>query len=154
MLAADGRFRNRATRASYWGRPLQKLALDRNKYCRNPRSMDVPDVRPLTEVERALTRWMLEQGGDGARPFLGQLDAAHVVSRCGCGCASINFAVAGMPAPTGGLRILADFLYDGPEGTTGAFVFEQNGVLGGVEVYGLEGGAPAVLPEPSELRLI
>lgn len=97
---------------------------------------------------------MLEQGGAGALPFLAQLDAAHVVSRCGCGCASINFEVAGMPVPSGGMRILADFVYDGPEGTTGAFVFEQGGVLGGVEVYGLEGGAPAVLPAPLELRLI
>lgn len=116
--------------------------------------MDIPEIRPLTDVERSLTRWMLEQGGVEALPFLAQLEAAQVVSRCSCGCASINFEVAGMSAPNGGMRILADFVYDGPEGATGAFVFEQGGVLGGVEVYGLEGGAPAVLPVPSELRLI
>jgi hypothetical protein len=110
--------------------------------------MDIPDDRPLTEAERSLTRWMLEQGGVEALPYLAHLEAAHVVSRCGCGCASINFEVAGMPAPTGGMHILADVVYDGPDGTTGAFVFEQNGVLGGVEIYGLEGGAPAVLPAP------
>jgi hypothetical protein len=115
---------------------------------------DIPEVRPLTDAERLLTRSMLERGGDRARPFLAQLELAYVASRCGCGCASINFAVHGMAVPTGGLNILADFVYDGPAGRTGAFVFEQGGVLGGVEVYGLEGDAPTVLPMPSELELI
>jgi hypothetical protein len=118
------------------------------------RTMDQPDFRPLSEKERALTRWMLEQGGAAALPFLAQLESAHVVSRCDCGCASINFTVAGLPLPTGGLRILADFVYDGPDGVTGAFVFEQNGVLGGVEVYGLEGGAPSERPAPPQLQKV
>lgn len=113
---------------------------------------EIPDVRPLTGEERALARRMLEGAGADAAPFLAQLASARVVSRCGCGCASVNFAVEGHPPAVGGLHVLGDYEYDGPEGLTGAFIFEQGGVLSGIEVYGLDGGAPAALPAPDALR--
>ena len=104
-------------------------------------------------VERALTRWMLEHGDPTARDFLPQLARARVVSRCPCGCASVDFAVEGEAAPTGGLHILGDFLYGPEDAPMGIFVFERGGVLAGLEVWSPTGtDAPSTLPTPSELR--
>ncbi|MCA1624049.1 MAG: hypothetical protein LC778_09660 [Acidobacteria bacterium] len=112
----------------------------------------IPDERPLTAAEYQLARWMLEHGGPEAQGFLPQLDLAHVVSRCPCGCASIDFEVAGYPRPAGGLRVLGDFIYGGENDLSGAFIFERDGVLAGIEVYGLAGDAPKTLPQPDNLR--
>ena len=115
-------------------------------------SKPVPDERPLSKAEYDLARWMLENGESGGRAFLSQLDRARVVSRCPCGCASVDFEVEGRSPPSGGLRILGDFVFGGDSDLAGAFVFERNGVLAGVEVYGLAGDAPKTLPSPSALR--
>lgn len=110
------------------------------------------DDRPLTTEEHELARRMLEQGGPNARAFLPQLDRARVVSRCPCGWASIDLAVDGLPAPTGGIRILGDFLFGNDDDLCGVFIFERSGVLAGIEVYGLAGDAPRTLPAPHALR--
>jgi hypothetical protein len=112
----------------------------------------IPDERPLTAAEYHLARWMLEHGGQEAEGFLPQLEHARVVARCPCGCASIDFEVAGRPRPSGGLRILGDFLCGGGSDLSGVFIFERHGVLAGIEVYGLAGDAPKTLPEPGVLR--
>jgi len=108
--------------------------------------------RPLTNAEYEIAQWMLEHGEPEAKAFLAQLRRARVVARCPCGCASIDFEIAGHPRPTGGLRILADFLYGGESDLSGVFIFERNGVLAGIEVYGLAGDAPKTLPEHASLR--
>lgn len=112
----------------------------------------VTEPRSLTEQERALIRWMLEHAISDTAVFLSHLSRAHVVSGCDCGCASVNLQVEGLPPPTGGLKVVADFLYGDEASLCGAFVFEQNGVLAGLEVYGLAVGAPTVLPSIASLR--
>ena len=104
----------------------------------------------MTEEERALLQWMLRESGE--LNFLEQLAKARVVSGCDCGCASINLQVDGYPTPTGGLRVIGDFLYGDESTLQGAFVFEQAGVLAGLEVYGLAIDAPRHLPSPTVLR--
>jgi hypothetical protein len=99
-----------------------------------------------------LARRMLEAGGPTAHDFLRQLAGARVVSRCPCGCASIDLEVSGLPRPSGGLRILGDFLWGPENAPAGAFIFERGGVLAGIEVYGLAGAAPRELPLPEDLR--
>ena len=109
--------------------------------------------RDLTSEERTLVRWMLEHGATGARTFLPQLERAQVLpTRCPCGCASIDFSIDGQPKPSGGLRPIADFVFGSGDETSGIFVFEQSGVLAGLEVYGLAGDAPKTLPSPDSLR--
>lgn len=111
------------------------------------------DNRPLTDQERNLVRWMLEHGNPEAAAFLPQLELAEVTPwRCSCGCASINFQIRGMPVAPPGVRILADFDFMDNETLSGIFVFENDGILSGLEVYGMAGDAPKSLPEPSELR--
>ena len=96
---------------------------------------------------------MLEHGTADALQFLPQLERVQVLpARCPCGCASIDFSVDGQPKPTGGLRPLADFLFGTADDLSGIFVFEQSGVLAGLEVYGLAADAPKTLPSPESLR--
>jgi hypothetical protein len=109
--------------------------------------------RPLTSAEEQLVRWMLEHGKPEARAFLPQLELAQVTDwRCTCGCASINFSIQGNPKPSGGLHPLADFVFGSDEDLSGIFVYEQSGVLAGLEVYGLAGDAPKRLPSSDSLR--
>ena len=109
--------------------------------------------RPLTNQENALVRWLLENGKPEAAPFLQQLPQVSVTPwKCQCGCASINFVVQGNPEQSGGLNPLADFLFGSESDLSGIFVYEQAGVLAGLEVYGLTGEASKVLPSIDALR--
>jgi hypothetical protein len=110
--------------------------------------------RPMLIEEKNLIRWMLEHGEPEAKNFLVQLDKAEVTPwHCPCGCASINFSIQGHPAPSGGLHPLADFIFGDDENLSGIFAYEQNGTLAGLEVYGLAGDAPKLLPSTESLRL-
>lgn len=107
----------------------------------------------MNEQERRLVRWMLEHGTPEAASFQHQAELANVTpERCPCGCASIYFAVQGYPALTGGIRPLGDFVFGDNNELSGIFIYEQGGVLAGVEVYGLAGDAPRSLPQPEALR--
>lgn len=115
----------------------------------------IPDDRPLTPDEVALVRWLLDRGTVSAAEFLPQLADTRVVSRCGCGCASVDFAVRGMVPPFGdGMGILADFEYRTTGGhMCGAFVYERAGLLTGLEVWSMDGlSTPSALPSPIQLR--
>ncbi len=110
--------------------------------------------RELTSEERYLVRWMLEHGESNARDFLPQLARAQVLPwRCPCGCASIEFSIDGQPKPSGPLRPIADFVFGADANYSGIFVYEQEDILSGLEVYGLAGDAPKTLPTTDSLRL-
>ena len=109
--------------------------------------------RPFTSDEKRLVRWMLEHGEPEAAAFLPQLEKALVTPwRCRCGCASIHISISDYPEPSGGLHPLARFVFGTNENLSGIFVYEQNNILAGVEVYGLVGDAPRLLPFPESLR--
>jgi hypothetical protein len=115
--------------------------------------MEEEKTRSLTDEERALARWMLENGTPEAQEFLGQLQLAEATDwRCPCGCASFNFRVNGHPAAPPGVHILGEFLASSGDSLSGIFIFSSNGILSGIEVYGLADDAPRVLPSPHELR--
>jgi hypothetical protein len=46
------------------------------------------------------------------------------------------------------MHILADFIFGTDEELSGIFVWEQSGVLAGLEVYGLAGDAPRHTRQP------
>jgi hypothetical protein len=112
----------------------------------------IPEDRPLTAEEVRLARWMLEHGDPDGRSFLPQLERAHVVSRCPCGCATIDIEVDGHPPASGIGRILGEFSFAHEDDVSAIFIYEADGVLGGLEVYGLSGDAPKVLPAPEMLE--
>jgi hypothetical protein len=113
--------------------------------------------RQLADHEQHLLRWMLEHGNPEAAAFLPQLDEVEVTPwKCKCGCASINFQLRGHgEAPPGTpVHPIADFIFGAGDAVSGIFVFEKNGMLSGLEVYGLAGDAPKSLPRPEELRVL
>jgi len=96
---------------------------------------------------------MLERGEPDAAQFIPQLDRIKVLpTRCPCGCASIDFIIDGQPKPTGALRPIADFVFGSQTDLSGILVFEKQGILAGLEVYGLAGDAPKTLPRTGALR--
>jgi hypothetical protein len=110
--------------------------------------------RPLSSQEANLTRWLLEHGSPAAARYLAELPRARVVGRCGCGCASVDFAVDGEEAPdTTGLEILADYTWADAAGRmAGIFLFARAGRLSGLEVYTLHPDAEIDrLPSPDVL---
>lgn len=54
---------------------------------------------------------MLEVGESARVPFPTQLPNLHVVSRCACGCGSIDFEADGLRRLEGGLRVEPDALW-------------------------------------------
>jgi len=108
--------------------------------------------RDLTSEERALVQWMLEHGEPGADRYLSQLEEAVVISGCSCGCASINFQIGDKPAHyESGLTVISDYLFQrGENGHFGVFVFTEEDMLSGLEVYGFE-DTPGPLPTVDEL---
>ena len=114
----------------------------------------IKEDRPLSEREHTLVRWLLEHGEEHAAAFVSQLSNTRVVARCGCGCASVDFAVAGQRAPSsGGMDILSDYGWRDASGHRfGAFVFARGGILAGLDLWSIDGHATATrLPELSEL---
>jgi len=134
-------------RISRWGCWLHRLA-------REPSIDDIPEDRPLSDVERSLVAWMLEHGEPHASSFLPQLKQARVSSRCRCGCASINFSVAGKEPPTTEMDVRSDYLWDDAEGHKfGAFVFAHGGLLAGLDLWSVDGAVtPTWIPRPDQLR--
>ena len=115
----------------------------------------IPQDRPLTVVEVALVRWLLQHGIPQASGYLLQLNPARVASSCYCGCASIDFAIDGVvPPPANGISILADYEWRAAGGELfGVFVFERCGLLAGLEVWSQDGlGQATLLPDIEQLR--
>jgi len=102
--------------------------------------LPMPENRPLTDRETLLVRWLLEHGKPGAADFLPQLEKAWVVSRCPCGCASVDFSIQGQRPPPGiGLDVLSDNVWqDAEHRLAGIFVYAIAGILAGLEVYTLD----------------
>ncbi|MDA7924686.1 hypothetical protein N9B60_04725 [Mariniblastus sp.] len=108
------------------------------------------EPRQLTETERHLVQWLLENGTHpDAAKFRHEADTVEVRSRCDCGCASINFT----DDIAGGMQVLSDYGWTAQSGNQcGIFVFAQDNKLAGLEVWSVDGEADVVeLPETSVL---
>ena len=100
--------------------------------------------RPLTERELETSRWLLDRGNAEAAGYLSQLSDATVIGVCGCGCASIDFAICGKKPESSGMHILSDhFWIDDSGHMGGVFVFATSGHLAGIEVYSIDGECDA-----------
>ena len=118
--------------------------------------VEIPDERVLTADERGLVRWLLDHAARESSSYLAQLGQLRVCSRCGCGCASVNFRIGDRGwATKGGMKVLSDHDWVGPDGSQyGIFLFEHDGTLAGIDVYAQN--APTVphrLPTLTELNV-
>jgi hypothetical protein len=121
------------------------------------REHQVTEQRPLTLEEQTLLRWLLAHGLEGAELYLDQIPRARVVSRCSCGCPSVDLALDGrLSKRVGGSTILADVQGRSPEGAlVGVIVHARDGELSELEVYSRDGlAARFSLPTPGLLELV
>jgi hypothetical protein len=119
------------------------------------RCEDLTEKRSLSEKEIELVRWLLENGVEGAENYLSQIDQLRVVSKCGCGCASVNFGLDGMTLDSkSGLEVLSNYCWGtGGKNLRGIFIFARDKKLAGLEVWSIDGlVTPSALPKISELR--
>ena len=109
--------------------------------------------RPLTSSEYSVVRWLLEHGDGDNSAFLEQLESARVAGLCGCGCASIDFAINGRRPKQFAMRTLSDYQWRTDEGLLcGAFVFEQDGLLAGLDLWSVDGqSTPDAMPSIESL---
>jgi hypothetical protein len=106
------------------------------------------ESRDLSREERDLVRWLLLNGYVSASDFIDQLDDTRVYARCACGCASIDFTVRDRRPARFGLQVLSDYEWRSRAGLFyRVIVFEQDGLLSGLELWPLgRGPAPKELP--------
>jgi hypothetical protein len=104
-----------------------------------------------------LLEYLLRRGGEPvSSDYMSQLPDVTVVSHCGCGCPTIDFAVRGLATslshPT---TILADGQATTPEGVlVGVILHARDGLLSELEVYSMEGvDHPFSLPQSDAITL-
>lgn len=114
------------------------------------------DQGTLTADERGLLRWILENGDEHARQLVEQVDRAQVVSRCGCGCATIDLSVDGVEADRshGMEQVGEEYFWKGPTGGVCAtFVLGAGDQLATLELYSADGiDTPVSLPSTDQLQ--
>jgi hypothetical protein len=88
-----------------------------------------------------LLEWLLKRGTREAAKYLDQLPNVTVVSRCGCGCPTIDLAVEGDAAPLSSpTTVLADAQGVSPEGVeVGLILHSRRGMISELEIYSLAG---------------
>jgi hypothetical protein len=111
-------------------------------------------ARGLSEKERSVTRWLIEHAScseEQKKKYLADLKEAHVIGACGCGCASVDFAISGVGSDSSDpLDPFGDFMTR--DRRYGVFVFSKQQQLAGIEIYTLGANAPGSdFPAPEEL---
>lgn len=82
------------------------LSMPENTSC----SYREPLNRELTQHERDLIRWLIEHSFvKDANRLLPQVDKLSVVSKCNCGCPTIDFALDGEPVSPKGEQCISDW---------------------------------------------
>jgi hypothetical protein len=107
-------------------------------------------MRPLSEGERELIRWMIEGSSSDRSDFIAQLERTTVAARCGCGCASIDLAVDGAEEDKKeSMDLIADFAWKTKTGNLcGAYLFTRRRHLAGLDLWSIDGvETPSALPE-------
>src|SRR5262245_13669856 len=117
--------------------------------------MRVPEDRELTEKERLLIERLLSNGNAESRTYVAQLSRVTVVSRCSCGCPTVDLAVDGRTASLGSAtEILGEAGGVSPEGRPfGVILHGRQGLLSELEVYPLGSDAPFTLPEIDQIDI-
>ena len=109
--------------------------------------------RALTSEESAVIRWLLEHGDGDNTEYLEQLESARVARLCGCGCASVDLSIGGRRPTHFAMRTLSDYQWLNDQGhLCGAFVFEQDGLLAGLDLWSIDGqSTPNSMPPMERL---
>jgi hypothetical protein len=109
--------------------------------------------RTLSQAERTLLEWLLMNGAPDAALYASQIDSIRVVSGCGCGCPTVDFALHS-GRRVGASHIVAEATGESPEGiSVDVILHAREGELSELEVYSREGlDVPFNLPGPESLH--
>ena len=101
--------------------------------------MTVQEERSLSAEELALVEWLVDHGRPDAHEYRSQISKLRVVSKCGCGCPSIDFAI-GTTKKAGGSHIIADGHGKSPDcADVGIILHVREGEISELEVYSATG---------------
>jgi hypothetical protein len=114
--------------------------------------LHIPDERSLSQEEISLLEWLLGHRRSDVSQYRAQVPKLRVVSRCACGCPTIDFAI-GTTRRDGPSHIIADAEGSSPEGVrVGVIVHVREGEISELEVYSVTGEKNAFsLPKPESL---
>jgi hypothetical protein len=117
--------------------------------------MTVRQERPLSSEEVALLEWLIDHGRPDASKYRFQIPLLRVVSKCGCGCPSIDLAIGCTSHKTGASHIIADGEATSPEGAfVGVILHVREGEISELEVYSITGQESRFgLPKPETITL-
>jgi hypothetical protein len=108
--------------------------------------------RPASQQERDFVRWLLEHSDPQYLPLASQIDALRVVSKCTCGCPTVDFALEGNPPLRKGEKVISDFGATVDDQPVGVLLFACNGSLSMLEVYSCAGSdKPFGLPKIEDI---
>jgi hypothetical protein len=109
--------------------------------------------RVLSPAEEELLRWVVQHSAAEPKPYLEQIPKLRVVGYCGCGCPTVDLALASTARSEAIGYPIAEADGHSPEGVyVGVIVFANDGVLSMLEVYSVTGeGGPYTLPRPEAL---
>ena len=93
--------------------------------------------RSATDHERAVVRWLLEQTDPKYASLADQIDNLQVVSKCNCGCPSVDFEE--LAPGVGPSHLISDQLGIVDGEVVGVMLFERGGHLSMLEVYSFAG---------------
>jgi len=115
----------------------------------------IPVERNLSSSERTLLQWLLMHGSSDASKYMSQIDSLRIVSKCGCGCPTVDFALQS-GRKVGGSDIVAEAGGKSPEGiSVGVILHVRDDELSELEVYSTEGlDVPFSLPTPDSLEAL
>ena len=114
-----------------------------------------PEPRSLSTEERILLEWLLANGSSESKEYSSQIGSLRVVSRCTCGCPSIDLALGDRQhRKTGPSTLVADFVGKTPEGVdVGVIVHVREGEISELEVYPIsDAKSPFSLPTSDSLK--
>jgi len=98
-----------------------------------------PLNRPITDREAALILWLLKHGEAGAERYIPQIDRLVVVSKCTCGCPTIDLALENEPVSHAGHGLISDHVAFVDGHCIGVMLFANEKQLRMLEGYSLAG---------------
>ena len=110
----------------------------------------IEEHRDLSAREVDLIRWLLTITNHSE--FIEQIGKTRVITKCGCGCRTIDLQVEGYEAKSGALNLSAQGF--SPEGVpVDVILHVRHGLISELEVYAMDGSKEFALPEVDSLNM-
>jgi hypothetical protein len=117
----------------------------------NERTFFVEEYRNLSTKEINLIEWLLINTKHSE--LIEQIENAKVISKCNCGCPTVDLEVANVDNQSINFHLSASGY--SPEGIpVGVILHVRNGVLSELEAYSEDGTKVFDLPEADKLKIL